>query len=55
MNAEENHKDCVIVDICALNKIIMLNTYLMSLQAEILTFVKNITFISIINAASFFY
>lgn len=48
-------KDRVIVDIRDLNKISEFDVYLMSLQSDILAFVLECLYISVINCASFFH
>ena len=51
----KERKKRVIIDIRALNKIIILNVYFVSSQANILAAIKNAKFIFTIDAASFFY
>ena len=51
----KERKKRMIINIRALNKIIILNVYLVFSQADILIAIKNIKFISTIDAASFFY
>ena len=48
-------KSCVVVDIQVLKCIIMLNTYSVFSQIDILTAVQEINYISTVNCASFFY
>ena len=48
-------KERVIVNIKNLNKIIELNTYFMSLQTDITTFVVDCSYISIFDVVNFFY
>ena len=45
----------MIINIRALNRITMLNVYLMPSQADILITIKNVKFISTIDAVNFFY
>ena len=48
-------KDRVVIDIRALNKITIPDTYLVPSQAKILVLIRNASYISIVDAASFFY
>ena len=48
-------KDRVVIDIRDLNKITELNTYLMPLQADVTVLVADCPYISVFDAASFFY
>ena len=54
-NTLNESKSRTIVDIRALNKIIISDAYLVSIQAKILTLIMHVIYISIINAAAFFY
>ena len=45
----------MIINIRALNRITILNVYFVPSQADILAAIKNVKFISTIDAASFFY
>ena len=52
---DEIQKDRVVVDIWALNKIIMLNTYSVLSQTDILTAVQEVKYIFTVDCSSFFY
>ena len=54
-NIVDDPKNRVIIDIKTLNKIIILNIYLVSIQSEILIFLKNVIHIFIVDTATFFY
>ncbi len=51
----EERKDKIIVNIRRLNKIVEFDSYFMSLQVDIISTVADFKFISIVNAAAFFY
>ena len=49
------HKDCVVIDIRAFNKISMPDAYSVFLQADILAAVQNVKYIFIVNCSVYFY
>ena len=54
-NTSDGSKGRAIVDIRALNKIIISDAYFVSVQTEILALIMHVTHISIIDTATFFY
>lgn len=48
-------KSCTVVDIKKLNKLVILDTYLLPLQSEIIANVQKCTNLTVLNVASFFY
>lgn len=48
-------KSRILIDIRDLNKISIKNSYSLSLQADVISTIKNCYFITVIDAASFFY
>lgn len=55
MNAKGERKDCAVVDIRKLNDLVILDTYLFSLQLDIIASIQGCTNLAVLNAASFFY
>ena len=55
MKESDIRKECVVMNIRALNKIIMSDVYSVSLQTDILAAVQGTKYISTVDCASFFY
>lgn len=54
-NVEGKKKGRVVVDIQKLNEMVLLNSYLLPLQSEIITNDQGCTNLTVLDAASFFY
>ncbi len=52
---KEKRKKRIVINIRDLNKIVKCDSYSMSLQTNIINVITNVKYISIINAATFFY
>ena len=52
---KDTQKECVMVNIRALNKIMMSDTYSVSLQTDIFVAIQETKYILIIDCVSFFY